>query len=361
MRREQFPWSLEVTKCASGQAVMDLGRAFSNFFRDLKKPKWQRRARFPRFKKKGVRDGFALWNDQFQIDENRIRIPRVGWVKMREALRFDGKIMGARVGMIGGRWHVSVQVEMQPDTESASHEIVGVDLGISSLMVLSQPLPDGREKIANPAPRRRLLKRVKKLQRRISRQELRRRKLSAKTSRRQCVRRDRLRRLHHRIACIRSDAAHKATTEIARTFRVVVLEDLNVSGMAKNHRLAGSILDAAPYELRRQIEYKVAMRGGRVVIADRWFPSSKTCSECGVVADKMPLHVRDWTCGCGAVHDRDINAARNLELVGRATSEPVAGDPPSTRGEMEALATGEPVVKPPSVNRELQPARASEM
>lgn len=354
--RKTLPWTFEVTKCASGQAIVDLGTAFKNFFRDLKKSSGKK-ARFPRFKSKRSDNGFALWNDQFQVEGDRIRIPRLGWVRMREPLRFAGKIIGARVARIGTRWCVSVQVETDAARETAPDAMVGIDLGISALMTLSKPLPDGRTKIVNPRARRSLMKRQTKLARRISRQELQRRKTNAKTSRRQMVRRDRLRRLHYRVVSVRKDTLHKATTAIASAFRVVVLEDLNVAGMAKNRSLAGAVLDASPFEIRRQISYKVAMCGGRVVIANRWFPSSKTCSACSHVLDTLPLHRREWTCpSCGVVHDRDVNAAINLELVGATCPEPPADARSDTRGEIGALTTPQGVVKLRSVNRELEPA-----
>jgi hypothetical protein len=129
--------------------------------------------------------------------------------------------------------------------------------------------------------------------------------------------------------------------------------------MAKNKRLAGAILDASPMEIRRQIEYKVAMRGGRVVIADRWFPSSRACSACGAIADKMPLNVREWTCPCcGTAHDRDANAAKNLEMlvVAPAWGKPLPDDPVTTRGEIRALAGGQPPTKLRSLTRELETA-----
>lgn len=360
VRRVEFPWSTEVTKCASGQAIMDLGAAFSNFFRDLKKPKGAKRARYPKFKKKGQKDSFALWNDQFKIDGERVRIPNLGRVRLQEPLRFDGKIMGARIRRIGNRWHLSVQVEL-PDPE-AQHavlgSVVGVDLGISDLMVLSRPLPDGTVKIANPKARRRGMRRLKMIQRRVSRQEHLRRKAQAKKSRRQQRREAAMRKLHHRMVCVRKDAIHKATTAVVNSFETVVLEDLNVSGMGKNHALAGAVADAAFAEIRRQFEYKAAMRGGRVVLADRFFPSSKTCSDCGHRVEALPLRVRDWTCPtCGCVHDRDLNAAKNLEhlVVRPAWPEPSSGNPMTTHGEMGALAAKASAfaVKPPSMNREL--------
>jgi putative transposase len=173
------------------------------------------------------------------------------------------------------------------------------------------------------------------------------------------VRRDRLRRLHYRIASIRKDAMHKATTAIAKAFRTVVIEDLHVAGMAKNKRLAGAVLDASFGEARRQLEYKMAMRGGRVVVVDRFFPSSKRCHCCGNVLDALPLQVREWTCPhCGTVHDRDMNAAINLELIGATCSESAGNDATPTRGETEALAVGQLAVKPRSRTRELEPAAA---
>lgn len=355
-RKAELPWSFEVTKCASGQAIVDLGTAFTNFFRDLKKPKGKRRARFPRFKSKRSDNGFALWNDQFEIKDDRIRIPRLGWVRMREPLRFAGKIMGARVARIGCRWHVSVQIDVGDVARpGAAGDVVGIDLGISTLMTLSRPLPDGRTQIANPKARRALMRRQKTLARRISRQELRRRKTNAKASRRQRLRQDGLRKLHYRIACVRKDAIHKATAVISAAFSTIVLEDLNVAGMAKNHRLAGSVLDASFHEVRRQFEYKAAMRGGRVIIADRFFPSSKLCSGCGHRLDKLPLSKREWTCpGCGSIHCRDGNAAINLESLVRATCpEPSLGVPAATRGEIGALVASRDAAKLWSVNREL--------
>lgn len=357
-RKAELPWTFEVTKCASGQAIKDLGTAFANFFRDLKKPKGLRKARYPRFKSKNRDNGFALWNDQFAIAGARIRIPNLGWVRMHEPLRFAGKIMGARVARIGRRWCVSVQVDIgETARPSAAGGTVGLDLGIATLLTLSKPLPDGRTEITNPRARASLMRRLTKLARRIGRQEIVRRRSNAKTSRRQITRRDRLRALHHRITCIRKDAIHKATTLVTASFSTIVLEDLNAAGMAKNHSLAGAVLDASFREIRRQIEYKAAMRGGRVVVADRFFPSSKTCSGCGHVLEALPLHRRSWDCPeCGAVHDRDRNAAINLEsLVGAASPEPPAGARSDTRGDIGALAAGQPATKLRWSNRELNP------
>ncbi|MBF0391511.1 MAG: transposase [Alphaproteobacteria bacterium] len=369
VRRAEFPWSYEVTKCSSGQAIINLGVAFSNFFRDLKKPKGARKARYPKFKKKGQRDSFTLWNDQFEVravtgrfgkDRGEIRIPNLGWVRMREPLSVAGRVLGAVVGRDGNGWAVAIQCE-QPDAETAhpnSGTVVGVDLGITHLISLSRPLPDGRTKIENPKPLRKAMRRVKKLARKCSRQEEVRKKRNAKTSRRAKARRGKLAKLHRRVANIRRDTIHKATTAVVNAFETIVIEALNVAGMVKNHALAGALHDAAFGEIRRQVEYKAPIRGGHVKVADRFFPSSKTCSACGHVMAKLPLHVRGWTCpACGMIHDRDENASFNLEnlVVRPAWPEPSLGDPATTHGEIAALADAQAAVKQWSVNRELNP------
>jgi putative transposase len=369
VRRVEFPWSLDVTKCAGSQGIMNLGTAFKNFFEGLKKPKGHRRAKYPKFKKKRLDASFALWNDQFEVralpfrfgkDRGEIRIPNLGWVKMREPLKASGRIMGAVVSRDADGWSVSIQCKTEDPTSAHINpcSVVGVDLGISCLMVLSQPLSDGRTRIENPKALRKAMKRVKKLSRRCSRQEVVRKKHNAKTSRREKKRRLTLAKIHLRVANVRRDAIHKATTALANTFETVVLEALNVAGMVKNHNLAGALHDAAFGEIRRQVEYKTAMRGGRTVIADRFFASSKIASCCGHLMEKMPLNVREWTCpACGTIHDRDENAARNLEqiVVGPAWSEPLPGNPVATHGEIPALAVAASVaaVKPRSTNREL--------
>ena len=200
-------------------------------------------------------------------------------------------------------WFVSITVEVPDQSHLPKAEnqgVVGVDLGVSALATLSTG-----EIITGPKPHKALLTRLQRLSRSLSRKQkgsANRRKAKAK-----------LARLHARIANIRQDALHKLTTDLTRRFHTIVIEDLNVRGMMRNRHLARSIADMGFFEFRRQLEYKAAMRGGQVVVADRWFPSSKTCSACGSVQKEMPLSVRQWTCpDCGAYHDRDLNAAKNL-------------------------------------------------
>jgi putative transposase len=324
-RKAELPWSYDVTKCASGQAIMDLGAAFANFFRDCKKPKKQRHFHYPRFKKKSLNESFELWVDQFDLTQDAARIPKIGWVKMRENVRICGIIMGATVSFEGGRWFVSVQVETDGSREPAPKGTVcGIDLGSRTLATIAGENNE-IERVSGPKPRKRLLGRIKRMQRHISLQKHRAKKLGQKASRRQHVRQLRLSRLHARIANIRKDAAHKLTTDASRRFETVVLEDLNVSGMAKNHSLAGAVLDCGFGEIRRQFEYKQAMRGGRVV-----FPSAQICSCCSALTGpkgREELHVERWVCSeCGAEHDRDANAAINLRKLGLARAEVTRGD-----------------------------------
>lgn len=296
IKRERYPWMLEVTKNAPQMAIVQLGKAFDNFFAG--------RARYPRFRRKGAHDRFTLTNDQFRIDGRRIRIPRLGWVRMREPLRFAGRVVSATVSRRAGRWFVAVGV----DTEDLSHlpeaenqGAVGVDLGVSVLAALSTG-----EIVAGPQPQRALLSRQRRLARSLSRKQ----RGSANYRKAQA----RLARLHARIADVRGDALNKLTTDLTRRFDLIGIEDLHVRGMMANSRLSRAVADQGLREFRRQVDYKAAMRGGVVVAADRWFASSKTCSRCGFRLELLPLSVRRWTCPeCAAEHDRDVNAAVNLK------------------------------------------------
>jgi putative transposase len=330
IKREQFPWMLEVTKNAPQMAIIQLGQAFQNFFAG--------RARYPQFRKKGAHDRFSLTNDQFDLDGSRIRIPNLGWVRMRETLRFAGKILSATVSRVAERWFVSVAVETQDDSHLPPAEnqgAVGVDLGTKALATLST----GEPQAPGPKPHQALRDRLRRLSRSLSRKQkgsANRKKAKAK-----------LAKLHARIAAIRSDALHQLTTSLTRRFHTIGIEDLNVKGMVKNRRLAHSIADMGFFEFRRQLEYKAAMRGGQVVVADRWFASSKTCSACGHKLDELPLSVREWTCPqCGAAHDRDVNAAINLKNMAVSSTVTACGEEGAGRRRKTA-------VKPASAKQEV--------
>lgn len=328
IKREQFPWMLEVTKNAPQMAIIQLGDAFKNFFAG--------RSRYPQFRKKGVHDRFTLTNDQFSIDGSRIRIPNLGWVRMCEPLRFTGKIMSATVSRVADRWFVSITVDTQNDLplpKAENQGAVGVDLGVSALATLSTG-----ETITGPRPHKALLNRLRRLSRSLSRKQkgsANRKKAKAK-----------LARLHARIANIRADALHKLTSDLTSRFRTIGIEDLNVRGMVKNRHLSRSIADMGFFEFRRQLEYKSLRRGGQVVVAERFFASSKTCSACGHRLDALPLSVREWACpACGVIHDRDVNAATNLKNLAVSSTVSACGEEGAGRCLVAA-------VKPASVKQE---------
>lgn len=329
IKREQFPWMLEVTKNAPQMAIIQLGDAFKNFF--------DGRARYPQFRKKGAHDRFSLTNDQFSIDGCRIRIPNLGWVRMRESLRFTGKIMSATISRVADRWFVSIAVDTQDDSHLPKAEnqgAVGVDLGVAALATLSTG-----ETIVGPKPHKVLLGRLKRLSRSLSRKQ--------KGSANRKKAKSKLAKLHARIAAIRCDALHQLTTSLTRRFHTIGIEDLTVRGMVRNQHLARSIADMGFFEFRRQLEYKAPMRGVQVVVADRFFASSKTCSACGSKQDVLPLSIRDWTCpDCGTRHDRDINAAINLKNMAVSSTVSACGEEGAGRARKSA-------VKPASMKQEV--------
>lgn len=330
IKREQFPWMLEVTKNAPQMAIIQLGDAFKNFFAG--------RAWYPQFRKKGVHDRFTLTNDQFSVEGSRIRIPNLGWVRMRESLRFAGKILSATVSRQADKWFVSLTVDTLDQShlpEAENQGAVGVDLGVSALATLST----GEPPIPGPKAHTALLKRLRRLSRSLSRKQkgsANRRKAKAK-----------LAGLHSRIGNIRADALHQLTTDLTRRFHTLGIEDLNVRGMVKNRHLSRAVSDMSFFEFRRQLEYKAAMRGGLVVVADRWFASSKTCSCCGHKLESLPLSVRNWTCPtCGTNHDRDVNAAINLKNMAVSSTVSACGEEGAGRSRKTA-------VKPASVKQEV--------
>lgn len=300
IKRAEFPFAYEVTKCAPAHAFNDLECAFRNFFRNVKAG---RKPGYPRFKKRGKHDSFYLANDRIKINGKRVFISKLGWVKMREPLRFDGKIMSATVSKTADMWFVSIQVQQEIPEPAPPPNAVGIDVGIKELAVTS----DG-EVFENPKALKAAQARLRRLHKSVSR------KKKGSSNRKKAVMK--LARQYYRVSCVRKDAIHKATSAITKGYGLIGIEDLNVRGMLKNHKLAKAISDAAFSEFHRQLGYKAAWRGGSVVKADRWFPSSKMCSVCGHVMDKLPLSVRTWTCPeCGAVHDRDENASQNLKQM----------------------------------------------
>jgi putative transposase len=303
IKYERYPWLTDIHRDAHAQPFTNLHTAFQKFFKH--------EAKYPTFKKKGVHDSFYIANDKVQVQGKRLYIPKLGWVRMREALRFTGKLMAVTISRIAQRWYasISVQVEIAPAV-CENQAIVGVDLGVLRLATLSTG-----EQIEGPKPLRRLLAKLQRCSRQLSRK--------VKGSRNRAKAKNRLARLHARIAFQRKDALHKLSTDLVRRFGIIVLEDLHVKGMVRNHRLARAISDMGLGMFRRMVDYKATAAGGEVLYADRWFPSSKLCAACGVVCECLPLSQRVYHCACGWVTDRDFNAALHLRnypgLEGKST------------------------------------------
>nr|WP_315040889.1 RNA-guided endonuclease TnpB family protein [uncultured Moraxella sp.] len=276
--------------------MIQLSKAFDNFFKS--------KASYPQFRKKGVNDRFSLTNDQFRIDGKRIKIPNLGWVKMCEKLRHTGKILSAKIFKQGGKWFVSVAVELQDiiKPQPKTDKQVGIDLGITDLATLSNG-----EKIQAPKPLKAKLNKLKRLSKSLSRKQ--------KGSKNREKAKTKLSRLHFKISCIRKDFTHKLTSNLVKRFDTICIENLNVKGMAKNRKLSRAISDLGFYELKRQLIYKANIHNKTVKELDRFYPSSKTCSSCGFIMDKadLTLAIRNWTCpNCKTSHDRDINASLNI-------------------------------------------------
>ncbi len=265
------------------------------------------------------------------MDGRTIVLPKIGRVGLRETLRLNGKIMGATVRREADHWYVSVQVELSPGEARrprSADAVVGVDLGITAAATLSTG-----EAVASPRPLKAALRRLRIRARRCSR-KLNAAKAAAgiagaipkgtrlPVSRNRAKAARALARLHARIGAVRSDFTHKLTTRLCRENQTVVIEDLHVKGMLSNRKLARSLSDIGFGRIRTQLEYKAALYGTRLLVADRWYPSSKLCSGCGSLHATLALGERIWSCRqCGAQHDRDHNAAINLQRLATGAAE----------------------------------------
>src|SRR5437588_962170 len=301
LRKQQLPWTYNVTKCAIEGAFMDLAAAFKNFFEGRKAG---RKTGYPKFKsKKRSRQSFYLANDKFRVGDHWIDVPKLGRVNMAESLRFAGKILSARISKTADWWFVSITVEL-PDVvpETNTKPAVGVDVGLLRLATLS----DGR-RFENQRPLRHLLKKLRRLNK-----ELARRTKGGKNWQKT---RSKLGRLHYRIACLRADLLHKLTTEVAKPSGLVAVEDLHVKGLMQNRCLSRSFSDAAVGKLLDLLESKVPRSGGLLLKVGRFYPSSQVCHYCGAQREDLTLEDRVYSCPglvWGCVGDRDENASHNI-------------------------------------------------
>jgi len=330
-KTSEYAWCYTVSKCVFQESLRDLDKAYQHFFRRVKLGNGK--VGFPRFKSRKRGIGSFRLTGAIHIEDRRIKLPRLGWLRLKERGYIpteDIYILSATVSEKAGRWFVSVQCREEKEVTRATGETIGVDLGIKTMAVCS----DGRE-FENPKALRKARRRLARLQRELAR---RKRGSSNREKTRQ-----KIAKAHDKIANIRRDAIHKATSAICAIAKpdggrpaIVAIEDLNVAGMTKNHCLAQAIGDVGMGEFRRQMEYKTVWNGEVLFVANRFFPSSRLCPICGCINSKLKLSDRMWTCDCGAVHDRDQNAACNLrDLANRTVS--------STGMGLRAKACGEGV------------------
>ena len=298
--KAEYEWLKEVDKFALDNAVINLDSAYQKFFKEHKG--------FPKFKskknnRKSYKTNITGSNIEVDFDNRKIKLPKLKWVKVRGMRYFDGKIKSATISQsASGKYYCSVLVE-QEDCKllDKTNCNVGIDLGIKDFAITS----DG-QKISNPKYLAKSEKKIAKLQRQLSRK--------SKGSNNRNKARIKLARAWDKVTNQRTDFLQKLTTELIRKYGTICLEDLNVSGMVKNHCLAKSISDCSWSELVRILQYKADWYGRTILKIDRFYPSSQTCSCCGCVnSETKDLSVREWTCpDCGVTHDRDINAAKNI-------------------------------------------------
>ena len=339
-KREVAPWWAECSKEAFNTGLDQLARALKAFSDSRGGKHVGRPARFPRFKSKRLTTSsvrFTTGTIRVEPDRKHVTLPPLGTIKTHESTRKlerklaagGARILSATCRLEHGRWFVAFTVETAHDAKQPRRPdaVLGVDLGVKHLAVLS----DGTM-VANPrhydAARRKLARACRVVTRR---QGPDRRTMRVPSNRwlRASAQRNKI---HHRVTNQRADAIHKLTTRLARMHGTVVIEDLNVAGMVRNRKLARQISDCGLGEIRRQLAYKTRWNGGRLVVADRWYPSSKTCSRCGAVKPKLSLNERTFTCAaCGLVLDRDLNASINLRnLVGHVAGS--GSETPNGRG-----------------------------
>ena len=342
------PWWRENSKEAANSGLRALASALSNWSKSRKGKRKGPRVGFPKFKSKDRETPRFSYSTSgpgtgglIEGDPKALWLPRIGRVHCMENVtaRVDGvRVIRMTISRRGGRWYAALTVERDDQTmkQAPKGGAVGIDLGIKDLATLS----DGTV-IPNPHSLKTGERQLRRAQKALSRK--------TKGSKRRAKARERVARLHAHVANRRHDALNKLTTMLSRTYSDISIEDLNVAGMVKNHHLAKAVQDASFYELRHQLEYKTAKTGARLHVIDRWYPSSKTCSNCGSVKAKLSLTERTYKCEhCGLVIDRDLNAAINIMVAGSAPETLNAHGGTVRRGNHHGCATLDPVKCEPS-------------
>ena len=323
-KTEELAFLSDVSSVPLQQCLRHLQTAFTNFF--------AKRAKYPRFKsRKKSRKSAEYTTSGFRFRDGKLTLAKMSgpldivWSRPLPEGASPSTVTVSQDS--AGRWFVSMLCD-DPSVKPllAGDNAVGIDVGLDHLLTLSTG-----EKITNPRHERKDRARLARAQRNLAKK--------AKGSANRAKARLKVARVHARIADRRRDLLHQLTTRLVRENQTLVIEDLTVRNMVKNHSLARAISDAAWHEFRSLLEYKAAWYGREVVVVDRFFPSSRLCSACGTLQEKMPLNVRTWTCDCGTAHDRDVNAAKNLLAAGRAVAACGAGVRPqrSSPGGQSAM------------------------
>ncbi len=301
IKEEEFPWIYESPKDANQQAFNNFKIGISRFFKKT--------SAFPKKKKKKTNESFYLSNDQIKVIGKRVCIPKLGFVKMTEELRFQGKLMSASISYQGGHWYISFAVQMNEyKKERISDDIIAIDFGVKTLATYQ----DGST-TESPEPLKNNLKRLAKYQRRLSRKQ--KGSKNVEPSNNYKKQRTKVSKLHKKITNIRQDFTHKLTSRLCRENQTIIIEDLCVK--AWNKLFGKKAIDGCVGEIRRQLMYKKEIIDNNLIIIDKWFPSSKMCSFCGNIKPKLDLNERVYNCEhCSCSINRDENAAKNLYTRG---------------------------------------------
>lgn len=293
--KEEFPWLKDVDSLALANAQLHVQRAYKN--------KFESNFGTPKFKSKHARQSYTTNNQKgsIRLSGNKIKLPKIGYVNIKLHRNVLGNIKSCTISMNkSGKYYISILTDYEFVHKKKVKNIIGVDLGIKDFATLSND-----EKIHNPNLYRNSEKRIKKLQKTLSRR--------IKNSKNRYKAKIALAKLHEKIANRRNDFLQKLSTKLINENQVICLEDLQVNNMIKNHKLAKSIQDCSWSNLVAMLEYKASRYGRTIIKVNRWYPSSKLCSHCGYKMDEMPLTIREWTCPkCGIHHDRDVNASINI-------------------------------------------------
>lgn len=300
---QEFEWCKAMDQRAAMYGIMHLESAIDRYQRGI--------SNYPRYKKRNARQSYSVEDAKVEIDGKRIRLPKIGWIPMFEALRFAGKIKRVTISRTAHRWFVSISVETDDIQQvvDPTAPVIGVDVGINTLATL-----DDGTKFDNPRPLRRYERKLAREQRKLSRKEF--------LSNNWYKQKRKVERVHYRISCLREDARHKATTAIVKKASKIGIETLKVTHMLKNKKIAKALSDSALGGFLAMLKKKADALGIEIVQAPQFFASSKTCSNCGDKKKELTLADRIYKCdACGYTQDRDINAAINLKAIAVGSAE----------------------------------------